>query len=159
MRTFLLRGKEPIVKFKLLPDGVMYKGVVPDGYNLAVSPTPGYIVVDIDNHEGKKNGFDIIHPHILKELLSTLHYKTKNNGMHCWFKYTGDKKLGNKTCGQGIDLRTEKGYVAWWHTKPIEECLDEIKETSELMNNWLEGLFCYKAVLDKKINNYDSNIK
>jgi hypothetical protein len=150
MRTFLLKNKEPISKFKLLPDGVMYKGKVPDGYNLAISPSPGYVIIDVDNHEGKKNGFDIIPPHIMKEMKTTLHYNSKNNGMHCWFRYTGNKKLGNKTCGKGIDLRNERGYGVWWHTKPIEECLHEIKDSSELMNNWLEELFCYKADLDKK---------
>jgi hypothetical protein len=147
MRTFLLKDKVPICKWGLLPDGIIYKGKIPDGYNLAISPSPGYVIIDVDNHEGKKNGFDIIPPYILREMLATLHYKTKNSGMHCFFRYTGSKKLGNKTCGKGIDLRTEKGYVVWWHNKPIEECLHEIKDSSELMNNWLEGLFCYKADL------------
>ena len=143
MRSFLLKNKTPIIKWGYIPDGIMYKGKVPDGYNLAISPSPGYIIVDIDNH-GDKNGFDIIPFEILKELTNTLHYKTKNDGMHCWFKYTGVKSLGNKSSGKGIDLRTHKGYVVWWNDKPIEECLNEIKESSLELNEWLEGLFCYK---------------
>lgn len=147
MRTFLLKDKVPITKWGLIPDGIMYQGEVPDGYNLAISPSPGYIIIDVDNHDGKKNGFDIIPPHIMDEMKSSFHYNSKNNGMHCWFRYTGNKKLGNKTCGKGIDLRTEKGYVAYWHNESIEKCLHRIKDTSKEMNNWLEGLFCYKADL------------
>ena len=145
MRTFLLREKRPIICWGSIPEGIMYKGKVPEGYNLGISPSPGYLIIDIDNHEGKKNGFDIIPLEITQELLSTLHYKTKNNGMHVWIKYTGNKKLGNKTCGKGIDLRTNKGYVVWWHNKPIEDCLEEIKESSPKLNKFLEELFCYKV--------------
>ena len=61
--------------------------------------------------------------------------------MHCWFKYTGDKKLANKTSNKGIDLRTHKGYVVWWHNKPMEECLNDNKDTSNKLNEWLEELF------------------
>jgi hypothetical protein len=32
----------------LIPDGVMYQGKIPEGYNLAISPTPGIIIVDVD---------------------------------------------------------------------------------------------------------------
>jgi hypothetical protein len=148
MRTFLLKEKIPVCKWGLIPDGTLYKGKIPEGYNLAISPSPGYLIIDIDNHEGKKNGFDIIPSYIMQELLGTLHYNSKNNGMHCHIKYTGNKKLGNKTCGKGIDLRTEKGYVVWWHTKSIEDCLDEIKESSLQLNEWLEGLFCF---VNKKV--------
>ena len=148
MKSFLCRNKRPVVRWGLIPDGVMYKGKVPDGYNLAISPTPGYIIIDIDVHE-EKNGFDVIPTSIMEELLNTLHYDTKNNGMHCWIKYTGDKSLGNKTTNQGIDLRTEKGYVVWWHDKPIEECLSEIKESSAELNDWLEKLFIRKTKVKK----------
>lgn len=143
MRSFLLKDKKPLMRWGLIPDGYMYKGEIPEGYNLAISPSPGYIVVDIDNH-GDKNGFDIIPPVLMRELTGTLHYNTKNDGMHCWFKYTGTRKLANKTSNQGIDLRTEKGYVVWWHNKSIEDCLEDIKESSEQLNVWLESLFCYK---------------
>lgn len=129
------------MKWKNLPDGVMYKGKIPEGYNLGICPTPGYIIIDIDRHSEEKDGFDNIPLELMPELLSTLHYNTKNNGMHCWFKYTGDKKLANKTSNKGIDLRTHKGYVVWWHNKPMEECLNDIKETSNKLNKWLEELF------------------
>lgn len=143
MRSFLLRGKIPTCKWGLIPEGVMYQGAVPDGYNLAISPSPGCIIIDIDNH-GDKSGFDIIPLDIMQEILSTLHYKTKHEGMHAWFWYTGTKSLGNKTSNKGIDLRTNKGYVVWWHNKPIEECVDDIKESSLRLNEFLENLFCYK---------------
>ena len=145
MRTFLVKDKKPICCWGSLPDGVLYRGEVPSGYNLGISPTPGYIIIDIDKHDGGKNGFDIVPGQIMQELLSTLHYKTKHDGMHCWFKYTGTKILANKTCGKGIDLRTEKGYAVWWPKRSIEDCMNEIKETSPFMNEWLEELFCYKV--------------
>jgi len=141
MRSFLLKSKRPVAKWKKLPDGVFYKGKVPEGYNLGISPTPGYIIIDIDRHSEEKNGFDNIPPELLPELLNTLHYNTKNNGMHCWFKYTGDIKLANKTSNQGIDLRTDKGYVVWWNDKPLEECLIDIKKSSDQLNEWLIKLF------------------
>lgn len=144
MRTFLVRDKKPICKWGQIPDETFYMGRIPDDHNLGISPTPGYIIVDIDNHDGGKNGFDVVPTEIMQELMETLHYKTKNNGMHCWFKYTGSKKLGNKTCGKGIDLRTEKGYVVWWPNRNIWDCLNEIKDSSPKMNEWLEELFCYK---------------
>jgi len=142
MRSFLLRGKSPYCKWGLIPEGVMYKGLVPSGFNLAISPSPGVVIIDIDNH-GKKNGFNIIPLEIMTELLNTLHYNTKNNGMHVWVKYSGDKKLGNKTSNKGIDLRTNKGYVVWWNDRNIEDCLNEIKESSPELNEFLENLFCY----------------
>jgi hypothetical protein len=144
MRSFLLKDKRPIVKWGLIPEGIMYQGKLPNGYNLAISPSPGMIIIDIDKH-GDKNGFDIIPLEVMKELLDTLHYKTKHDGMHVWVKYTGSKSLGNKTSNKGIDLRTNKGYVVWWNDKPIEDCLDDIKESSPQLNEWLERLFCYKT--------------
>lgn len=144
MRTFLVKDKKPICCWGSLPDGVLYKGDVPNGYNLGVSPTPGYIIIDIDNHDGGKNGFDIIPGKIMQELLTTLNYRTKHDGMHCWFKYTGTKKLANKTCGKGIDLRNEKGYVVWWPKEELWDSMRKIKESSPVMNEWLEELFCYK---------------
>ena len=58
-------------------------------------------------------------------------------------KYTGDKPLGNKTSGLGIDLRTNKGYVVWYHDKDIRDCINEINKTSQNLNKWLEKLFSY----------------
>ena len=160
MRSFLLLEKQPIAKWGLLPNGVMYKGEVPPGYNLAIVPGPEYIILDVDRHKGK-DGFKYIpdYPKIVKfifkilrikklsifdELEQTFNYKTKNNGKHYWLIYTGNKILGNKTSGFHSDLRTHKGYVAYWHTVPIEECTHLIKETSPQMNEYLESLFSYK---------------
>ena len=146
MRSFLLKNKSPIVKWGLIPDGVMYQGKIPEGYNLAISPTPGIIIVDVDvDIEKNKNGFENIPHNLLKELETTFNYSTKRGGKHYWLKYTGTKHLGNKTSNKSIDLRTEKGYVVYWHTEPIENCLGRIKETSEQLNEWVEGLFCYKV--------------
>lgn len=143
MRSFLLKEKTPICRWGILPDGVMYKGKVPEGYNLAIVPGPEYIILDVDRHKGK-DGFKHIPPNILEELEETFNYVTKNNGKHYWLKYTGNKVLGNKTSGFSSDLRTDKGYVAYWHTEPIEECLHLIKKTSPQMNEYLEELFSYK---------------
>jgi len=155
-----LKEKIPICKWGILPDGIMYKGKVPPGYNLAIVPGPEYIILDVDRHKDK-DGFKYIPDYpkavkfvfkifrikklsILDELEQTFNYKTKNNGKHYWLKYTGNKVLGNKTSGFSSDLRTDKGYVAYWYDKPIEECLHLIKETSPKMNEYLERLFSYK---------------
>ena len=143
MRSFLLKEKIPICKWGLVKDGTMYKGAIPDGYNLAIVPGPEYIIVDVDRH-GQKDGFKHIPPNILKELEKTFNYTTKNNGKHYWLKYSGNRPLGNKTSGKSSDLRTDKGYVAYWHNEPIENCLHRIKNTSEQLNNWLEESFSYK---------------
>ena len=142
MKSFLLREKIPIAKWGLLPNGTMYQGKVPEGYNLAVVPGPEYVVLDVDVRKDK-NGFDFIPEDIFEELEKTFYYSTKNKGKHYWLKYTGNKILGNKTSNKGSDLRTEKGYVAYWHNIPIEQCTHLIKETSDKMNYYLESLFSY----------------
>lgn len=144
MRSFLLKEKIPICKWGLIKDGTMYQGAVPSGYNLAIVPGPEYIIVDVDRH-GHKDGFKHIPTNILKELEKTFNYTTKNNGKHYWLKYSGNSNLGNKTSGKSSDLRTDKGYVAYWHNEPIENCLHRIKETSPQLNNWLEESFSYKV--------------
>lgn len=156
MKSFLLREKIPITKWGLIPDGVMYKGDIPEGYNLAIVPGPEYIILDVDRHNGK-DGFKHIPFEILQELEETFNYTTKNNGKHYWLKYTGNKKLGNKTSGKSSDLRTEKGYVAYWHNEPIEQCLHRIRRTSPQLNEWLEGLFCYTVKGKFKIKNNDNS--
>ena len=146
MKSFLCKGKKPIIRWGKLPDNTFFEGDVPDGYNLAISlwGYEGYIVIDVDKH-GNTNGFDNIPHELRNELHKTLNYATKNNGMHFWVKYTGEKPLANKASGQGIDLRTNKGYVIWYprDTKDIRECLHEIKESSAELNSWLEKLFSY----------------
>lgn len=145
MRSFLLKNKFPIVKWGSIPEGIMFKGKVPEGYNLAISPTPGYVVIDVDvDIEKGKNGFNNIPKVVLKELESTLNYSTKRGGKHYWIKYSGIRPLGNKTSNKSIDLRTNKGYVVWWNDKPIEDCVGDIKESSTRLNNWIEKLFSYK---------------
>jgi len=87
MKSFLLKGKKPIIRWGLLPNETYFEGKVPDGYNLAVSPwgNEGYIVIDVDRH-GDQDGFDVIPTDIAVELRSTYCYPTKGNGMHFWFK-------------------------------------------------------------------------
>lgn len=149
MKSFLLKGKRPIIKWGMLPDNIFFEGNVPEGYSLAVCPSGNYIVIDVDMH-GDINGFDNLPIDLHEELENTLWYKTKNNGVHYWFEYTGYLPLANKASGGGIDLRTRKGYVVWYpKNKDIRECLSEIKQTSPDMNDWLEGLFSYKHKLTK----------
>ena len=142
MKSFLLNGKRPIVKWGMLPDEIYFEGTVPEGFSLAVVPSEGYVVIDVDRH-GNIDGFDNVPDEILKELNCTFNYKTKNNGMHYWVKYTGKKPLGNKTSGKGIDLRTHKGYVVWYPKEDCRTCLHLIKDSSKTLNKWLEELFSY----------------
>ena len=144
MKSFLLKGKKPIIKWGSLPNNTFFEGKVPEGYSLAVSPWghDNYIIVDVDRH-GDIDGFKNIPVHLESQLSKTLNYATKNNGRHYWFKYTGDKILANKASGLGIDLRTNKGYVVWYPKTDIRDRLDEIKETSHRTNEWLEKLFSY----------------
>ena len=143
MKSFLVRGKKPIIKWGYLPDGTFFEGNVPEGYRLAICPSEGYIVVDVDRH-GNINGFDNIPEHLQGELDSTLSYATKNNGRHYWLKYTGGNYLANKTSGLGIDLRTNKGYVVWYPEGDVRSHMNEIIDTSLEMNNWVESLFGFK---------------
>lgn len=143
MRTFLVRNKKPICKWGQLEQGTLFKGNVPEGYDLGISPSPGIVVIDVDRH-GSKDGFDAIPNELLIELNNTLNYQTKNNGKHFWFRYTGNKVLANKTSGVGIDLRTHVGYCVWYPKKDIHECMLLVQESSEEMNQWLEKLFCFK---------------
>lgn len=109
MKTFLLKGKKPCIKWGSLKDETYFEGEIPDGYSLAVSPTEGYIIVDVDVTPDK-NGFANIPFSIRGELECTFNYKT-TRGRHYWLKYTGKEELANKTSNQSIDLRTHKGYV------------------------------------------------
>jgi len=142
MKSFLLSSKTntPTLKWGLLPNDTYFIGNVPEGYYLAVSPSDKYIVVDIDN-KPKGCGFDHIPLEIMDELEQSLHYTTKSRGMHVFLLYTGDKNLINRTSNIFVDLRTSKGYVRYYHSVPIQECMHLIKETSKDLNLWIENLF------------------
>ncbi len=143
MKSFLLNGKRPIVKWGMIPDEIYYEGTVPEGFSLAVTPSEGYVVIDVDRH-GDLDGFKAIPEDLRYELINTFNYKTKNNGKHYWFKYTGNKPLGNKTSGLGIDLRVgQKGYVVWYPKRDVRECIADVKDSSKELNKWLEKLFSY----------------
>jgi hypothetical protein len=143
MKSFLCKGKRPIIKWSLLPDETYFEGELPEGFNLAVMPSGNYIVVDVDRH-GTINGFDNLPSELSNELNNTLNYSTKGAGAHFWFKYTGKSPLGNKPSGKGIDLRVGyKGYVIWYPKYDIRDALDRINETSPEMNKWLQKLFSY----------------
>lgn len=154
MKSFLVKDKKPIIRWGSLPDETYFEGNVPEGYSLAISPWgyDGYVIIDVDRHEDK-NGFDAIPQELKGELSQTLHYPTKNNGMHYWVKYTGSLPLANKTSGLGIDLRTNKGYVVWYPKTDIRDHIKngEIKESSERLNKWLEKLFSYREVLSETL--------
>lgn len=126
----------------MLPHGTFYEGELPSGYSLAITPSEGYVIIDVDKH-GDINGFDSIPEELKEELSNTLHYPTKNEGMHYWVKYTGDNKLANKASNRGIDLRTSKGYVVWYPTEDVRELIKNVKESSKELNTWLEELFGY----------------
>lgn len=144
MKSFLLKEKKPLIKWGSLPDKTYFEGTVPEGYSLAVSPSEGYVVVDVDRH-GKIDGFDNIPKKIQTELNKSLSYPTKNNGKHYWLRYTGSRPLGNKTSGLGIDLRVGgKGYVVYYPKNDIREQMYLVKDSSKELNFWLEKLFSYK---------------
>jgi len=147
MKSFLLNSEnKPIVKWGMIPDGVFYEGVIPDGYSLATCPSGNYVILDVDV-KNNKNGFEHIPAFMLKELFKTFNYKTKSGGAHYWLNYTGDKILKNTSTEFGLDLRIGAkngncgGYVKYHHNVDIRECIHLIKNTSKEMNLWLEGLF------------------
>lgn len=151
MRSFLLKNNKPIIAWGILPDNIMYQGIIPTGYDLAVTPDPNMIIVDVDRH-GHKDGFNIINKLPLQlqaELVNTFNYPTKHDGRHFWFVYTGDKVLMNKASGLGIDLRigpkkdNSGGYVKWHPRDDIDPKIvrSEAKGTSPEMNEWIESLF------------------
>ena len=141
MKSFLLKNKKPIVKWGMIPDEIYFEGEIPQGFSLAICPNDPYIILDIDKHD-EINGFDNIPKHLEKELFDNhFNYLTKNNGLHVWLKYSGNEKLKNKASGQGIDLRTSKGYVVWYKDKDIRNYINQVKITSKELNNWLEKLF------------------
>jgi hypothetical protein len=142
MKSFLVRGKRPIIKWGMLPDGIFYEGAVPEGFSLAVCPSEGIVIIDVDRH-GKIDGFDNIPNELGEELASTLSYPTKNDGRHYWFKYTGTQKLANKASGVGIDLRTNKGYVVWYPKYEVRNQMLKVKSSTPELNKWLESLFGY----------------
>lgn len=144
MKSFLGINKKPIIKWGLLPNNTFYEGVIPEGYNLFISPGDNYIVLDVDVSD-KINGFHNIPKEIYNELMYTFFYATKRMGCHYWLKYSGDKILANKTSGLSIDLRVgDKGYVVYYPKDDIRNNLHLIKETSKELNLWIEKLFSYK---------------
>jgi len=148
MKSFLVKNKKPIIKWGLLPDNIFFEGDVPDGYSLAVCPSKGFIIIDVDTHKDI-NGFDNIPRKLQSELNNTLNYPTKNNGRHYWFKYTGNVNLMNKTSNLGIDLRTHRGYVVWYPDIDVRNCMKDVQSTTNVMNEWLESIF-YK-IKNKKM--------
>lgn len=142
MRSFLVKNKQPLVKWGMIPDGIMYKGIIPDNFDLAIVPGPEYIIIDVDRH-GDKDGFDSIPNDILTELEKSFNYDTKNNGKHYFLKYTGNVNLPNKGSGTGMDLRTEKGYVVFYPRDDFKKHEYKIKKTSKELNSWIENTFYY----------------
>lgn len=151
MKSFLLGpNNKPVVRWGQLKNNTFYEGVVPENYSLAVSPTnEKMVIVDIDCKKEKENGYNNIPKDVFKEMLESFHYKTKSGGMHVFLNYTGDKVLKNCATKLAIDLRigpNEKtknsgGYVKYYHSTDIRECIHLIKPTSPLLNNFLEQLF------------------
>jgi len=158
MRTFLVNAdknsknyKKPLVNWGLLRQNTFFEGSIPQGFNLAINPTYGIIVVDVDvDKEKGKNGFDNIPHRLFLELEQTYNYDTKRTGRHYYLCYSGDKELLNKASNQSIDLRigpkegNNGGYAIFYpanYGDDIRNHLNEIKETSKELNFWLESLF------------------
>lgn len=142
MKSFLVKGKKPIIKWGMLPDGIFYEGAVPEGYSLAVVPSEGTVIIDVDRH-GKIDGFENIPNELKLELSQTFSYPTKNDGRHYWFRYTGSKILANKASNQGIDLRTHKGYVVYYPRDDVRNNMENVLGSGPELNLWLEKLFSY----------------
>ena len=152
MKSFLLNSdKTPILKWSRVPDGIFFEGPLPDGYSLAVAPHQPYIILDVDRHGGV-DGFENIPENIKVELEQSYSYPTKNNGVHYWLLYTGDKTLINKSSGLGVDLRiganketgNAGGFVVYYEAQKGKDIRDHthlIKETSKELNMFLESLF------------------
>lgn len=140
MKSFLLKNNHPVLKWGLLPEGKFFEGTIPEGYSLAISPSDPYIILDVDNKEGK-NGFDFIPADIKEELDKSFNYPTKNNGRHYWLNYTGSQVLRNKATKFGLDLRTNKGYVKWHFKGDIRDYISQVNQTTTKLNEWLYELF------------------
>lgn len=147
MKSFLLKDNKPILKWSLVPNNCFFEGAIPEGYALAVAPSENYIVLDVDEKNGK-SGHSNIPLVIFDELLGSFNYRTKSGGAHYWIKYTGNKVLMNTSTKYGLDLRigakpgNAGGYVKWHHNVDIRQCIHLINETSSELNTWLEELFC-----------------
>ena len=120
---------------------------MPDRFFKAVSPGK-YIVLDVDNKSPNKSGFNHIPNNILNELEESFNYKTKSgNGRHYWLLYLGNKVLKNTSTPYFLDLRVGQrkdnsgGYVLYHHNVDIRDCVHLIKESSNDLNTFLEGLF------------------
>lgn len=153
MKSFLLKDNKPILKWSLVPNNCFFEGAIPEGYALAVAPSENYIVLDVDNKNGK-NGFINIPNKQFLELDKTFNYYTKSGGKHYFLKYTGNKTLLNTSTKLALDLRIGSkpgnagGYVRYYHHTDIRQCIHLINETSSDLNTWLESLFC--GVLNNK---------
>jgi len=94
-----------------------------------------------------KNGFFHIPLQISEEINKTFQYSTKSRGAHFWIKYTGKEILKNTSTKFGLDLRVGAkgnncgGYVKYNNNVDIRECEHLIKESSSVLNRWLENLF------------------
>lgn len=152
MRSFLLKNGTPICPWGSLKDNTFFKGTVPSGFDLAVTPSPGYIIVDVDNKNGK-NGSKNIPAELVNEFEHTFSYPTKNGGFHYWFRYTGKEVLPNTTSELSIDLRVGPregnagGYVKWHPKDTVKLITAEQKAnpTTPELNKWLEETFVYKS--------------
>lgn len=144
MRSFLTKNKRPICKWGNIPQEIYFEGNIPEGYKICVNPHDPYCIIDIDNKGEGKNGFDNLPSELLLELQNHFSYNTPSGGKHVWIKYSGNKKLLNRTSDLFIDLRTEKGYVCWYDDRDVRECMSLIKESSKELNEWLEKVFSNK---------------
>jgi hypothetical protein len=147
MKSFLLnKENKPTLPWGSIPQGFFFEGPIPENYHLAVAPSENMVILDVDVKNGK-NGYSNIPTFVMMELEKTFNYETKSGGGHYFMIYTGNKKLINRATSLGLDLRIGPrngncgGYVKYYHNVDIRECEHLIKETSLLLNTWLEKLF------------------
>ena len=142
MRSFLLKDKQPIVKYSLIPDECYFEGEIPEGYNLGVAPSIPYIILDVDVREDK-NGFEHIPKDVMEELNDTFNYHTSRGGRHYWMNYTGNEKLMSRATKYGLDLRVPPNTYVKFPLKDVDirDCIHLIKETGEVLNMWLKEMY------------------
>lgn len=110
-------------------------------YNLGVKTGNGYIVIDVDNINGK-NGNKVIEK-FLDEFPETRIVRTPNDGMHIYYKVNKEVRC-KVNLYEGIDVRGDGGYVVGVGSviNGKEYKMDSgarIAEANEAVYHFLEG--------------------
>lgn len=112
--------------------------------------TSDYVVVDIDQKNGKDGGgcLNTLEKEYRK-LPNTIETLTPSGGIHKWFKYSGEKIQSSiSKIGDGLDIRGDGGYVIIPPSNGYEWEISNPYEAAE-MPEWLINL-CNKPKDKKK---------